>query len=61
MRGGLQLEPCSCVAAELGYSRATDLAGGFAAWKANGLPIRPASMPEPGRPGMGHPKPADAD
>lgn len=28
---------------DLGFSRATDLAGGFEAWKAAGLPVEPAS------------------
>ncbi|HEU4450197.1 MAG TPA: MFS transporter [Gaiellaceae bacterium] len=43
---------------ELGCSRATDLAGGFAAWKAAGLPVEGArELPEPpGRPGMGPPE-----
>lgn len=27
---------------ELGYARATDLVGGFRAWKARGLPVEPA-------------------
>ena len=41
---------------ELGFTRATDLVGGFAAWEAEGLPVHPA--PEVGRdarPGMGAP------
>ena len=38
---------------ELGFTRATDLAGGFRAWKADGLPIVPAPSPDGGRPGMG--------
>ncbi len=47
---------------ELGFVRATDLIGGFSAWKAEGLPIRPA--PEPAEadslPGMGEPEPLAA-
>jgi MFS family permease len=42
---------------ELGYRRATDLAGGFNAWKRRGLPISPAPIEE-GAPGMGAPLPA---
>jgi MFS family permease len=44
---------------ELGFRRATDLAGGFSAWKAEGLPIRPAPEPSDrdGLPGMGPPEP----
>jgi rhodanese-related sulfurtransferase len=44
---------------ELGYSRATDLVGGFAAWKASGQPTRPAPMSQPERLGMGNPEPAE--
>jgi rhodanese-related sulfurtransferase len=40
----------------LGFSRATDLDGGFAAWQAAGLPVRPAPDVDPGAiPGMGDP------
>lgn len=42
---------------ELGFSRATDLAGGFEAWKAHGLPVRPAPPDTDGTPGMGPPDP----
>jgi rhodanese-related sulfurtransferase len=42
---------------ELGYTRATDLVGGFSAWKATGLPTHPAPTTEPERPGMGSPDP----
>jgi MFS family permease len=52
---------CSSLAAatlqELGYSRATDLVGGFNAWKSRGLPISPA-RPDEGPAGMGAPLPA---
>jgi rhodanese-related sulfurtransferase len=40
----------------LGFSRATDLDGGFVAWQAAGLPVRPAPDVDPGAiPGMGDP------
>ena len=37
---------------ELGFSRAGDVAGGFAAWVASGLPVVPAQPVPPGLPGM---------
>jgi rhodanese-related sulfurtransferase len=40
---------------ELGFDRAADLAGGFDAWCAKGLPTIPASPPPEGLPGMGGP------
>ena len=40
---------------ELGFAGATDLAGGFDAWRAAGLPVRDAPQPGTGRPGMGSP------
>ncbi len=40
----------------LGFSRATDLDGGFVAWQAAGLPVRPAPDVDAGAiPGMGDP------
>jgi MFS family permease/rhodanese-related sulfurtransferase len=44
---------------ELGFDRATDLIGGFSAWKAEGLPVRPAPEREAADelPGMGGPEP----
>jgi rhodanese-related sulfurtransferase len=43
---------------ELGFSRATDLAGGFEAWKEQGFPVSAAPAGEPaGKPGMGPPDP----
>jgi rhodanese-related sulfurtransferase len=43
---------------ELGFTRATDLVGGFTAWKEKGLPIRSApEIPEDAVPGMGPPDP----
>jgi MFS family permease len=48
---------------ELGFRRATDLVGGFSAWKAEGLPVRPAPEPEGADelPGMRGPEPLEAD
>jgi MFS family permease len=48
---------------ELGFRRATDLVGGFRAWKAEGLPLRQAPQPERADqlPGMGCPEPLEAD
>ncbi len=41
---------------ELGFSRATDLEGGFTAWKEHGLPVRPApEIDDDLTPGMGSP------
>jgi rhodanese-related sulfurtransferase len=49
---------------ELGCERATDLAGGFAAWKAAGLPVRVFTaadeIGEGDLPGMGGPAPLDS-
>jgi rhodanese-related sulfurtransferase len=44
---------------ELGFTRATDLIGGFSAWRADGLPVRPESVAEAAHdlPGMGAPEP----
>jgi len=43
----------------LGFSRATDLVGGFTAWEAAGLPVRPVPDDDPEAvPGMGDPSPA---
>jgi rhodanese-related sulfurtransferase len=43
---------------ELGFVRATDLVGGFAAWSDAGLPVVPAVGEAPGAvPGMGDPAP----
>ena len=46
---------------ELGFRRATDLIGGFNAWKLAGLPVRAARESEGGRrlPGMGEPEPVE--
>ena len=41
---------------ELGFPRATDLVGGFAAWKKEGLPVHPApEIDADARPGMAGP------
>lgn len=43
----------------LGFSRATDLAGGFVAWKEHALPVSPAPDSDPDTlPGMGPPDPS---
>jgi rhodanese-related sulfurtransferase len=42
---------------ELGFARATDLAGGFTAWAAAGLPVLPAGEDD-AVPGMGDPAPS---
>jgi rhodanese-related sulfurtransferase len=42
---------------ELGFARATDLVGGFNAWKSLGLPIAPAQPVEDSAVGMGAPMP----
>jgi rhodanese-related sulfurtransferase len=42
----------------LGFSRATDLVGGFEAWKEQGLPVTSAPASDPsGVPGIGPPDP----
>lgn len=43
---------------ELGYPRATDLVGGFNAWKSRGLPVATAPPAGEGPSGMGAPPPA---
>ncbi len=48
----------AAIARDLGYGRATDLDGGFVAWEAAGLPVRPLDTAESaGRPGLGAPEP----
>jgi rhodanese-related sulfurtransferase len=44
---------------ELGYARATDLDGGFEAWRDAGLPIVPAPDVDGALPGMGGPAVSD--
>jgi hypothetical protein len=59
VRRRLLLELAAVSLLDLGYERATDLIGGFSAWNAERLPVRPA--PEPlesdAPPGMGEPEP----
>jgi rhodanese-related sulfurtransferase len=44
---------------ELGFARATDLGGGFTAWKERGLPVSPApDVDESAVPGMSPPDPS---
>jgi rhodanese-related sulfurtransferase len=41
---------------ELGFTRATDMVGGFEAWKQRGLPVHPAPEYDPDAPsGLGPP------
>jgi rhodanese-related sulfurtransferase len=43
---------------DLGFTRATDVVGGFTAWKEQGLPVRPApEVDENAVPGIGAPDP----
>ena len=42
---------------DLGFSRATDVVGGFSAWKERGLPVHPAPAVAPEVPGLGPPEP----
>lgn len=52
----------AATALDLGYERATDLAGGFAAWEAAGLPVRACDteLVDPRtRPGLGPPEPTE--
>lgn len=46
---------------ELGFANATDVVGGFAAWRAAGLPVRPSPSTRTAAttPGMGPPEPLD--
>jgi rhodanese-related sulfurtransferase len=44
---------------DLGFTRATDLVGGFTAWREAGLPVHPAPPRDPASvPGLGDPDPA---
>lgn len=43
---------------ELGFAQATDLDGGFQAWRSAGLPVVTAEDDEGGVPGMGAPAPS---
>jgi len=55
---GFSSSLAAAVLVELGFEDAGDLVGGFAAWKAAGLPVAPAPEPGDGRlPGQGDPAP----
>jgi rhodanese-related sulfurtransferase len=43
---GYQSSLAAATLQQLGFARATDLAGGFQAWRAAGLPIQPAAQAE---------------
>jgi MFS family permease len=52
----------AAVLRELGCRDATDMIGGFASWKAAGLPVRPPAEQDPsGLAGMGDPEPVIGD
>jgi rhodanese-related sulfurtransferase len=59
---GFSSSLAAAVLRDLGCRRATDLIGGFSAWKAAGLPVQsvPASEPTDALPGMGGPEPSIA-
>jgi rhodanese-related sulfurtransferase len=43
--GGYQSSLAAATLQELGLPRATDLVGGFQAWRAAGMPVEPAGVP----------------
>jgi rhodanese-related sulfurtransferase len=43
---------------QLGFRRATDVVGGFTAWRDAGLPVRAETNDRPSVPGMGDPDPS---
>lgn len=43
---------------EIGFGGATDLAGGFEAWRSSGLPVVPAPPDDGSKPGLGDPAPS---
>lgn len=45
---GYQSSLAAATAKELGYPHATDMAGGFQAWRDAGLPVEPAAAPADG-------------
>jgi MFS family permease len=55
-REGFSSSLAAATLRELGWTRATDLAGGFAAWREAGLPVQKASGREPDLAGMGEPE-----
>lgn len=54
---GFSSSIAACLLQHIGFTRATDLEGGFEAWVAEGLPLV-AAPPEPHVPGMGDPAPS---
>jgi rhodanese-related sulfurtransferase len=46
--GGYQSSLAAATLKELGFANATDLVGGFQAWKAAGLPVEPGDAVSPG-------------
>jgi rhodanese-related sulfurtransferase len=46
--GGYQSSLAAATLQDLGFARATDLVGGFEAWKAEGLPVEPGDTEPPG-------------
>ena len=55
---GLSSSLAAATLQELGFSRATDMVGGFVAWRDAGLPVRSASHADATAvPGMGDPEP----
>jgi rhodanese-related sulfurtransferase len=44
--GGYQSSLAAATLQELGFARATDMVGGFQAWRAAGLPVQPAPDPD---------------
>jgi rhodanese-related sulfurtransferase len=53
---GFSSSLAAAVLRELGCAHATDMIGGFAAWKAAGLPVQPPTEAAEGLPGMGGPE-----
>ena len=57
-QGGYSTSLAAATLQELGFRRATDMCGGFTAWKRLGLPVHPApDVAEESVPGMGSPDP----
>ena len=50
---GYQSSLAAATLHELGYTGVTDVVGGFAAWRAAGLPVRASATPPNGRPARG--------
>ncbi len=47
-QGGYQSSLAAATLQDLGFANATDLVGGFEAWKAAGLPVEPGDAESPG-------------